>query len=295
MGQPQWRPTTTDRNRWGLARPTWEMEFLTARIRAPETGGRMKYMQPVKADPRGPASFSADSPLDPGARPRPMPDQSMEPVVMIEEYSGVDRVRATGRTDLWLGLAIALGIAVIGLGVAGRIGAPSRTGNASIESAAPPSIGLVAAPMAPAIVATPLPSPAAKEPSEGDVALVFEVSSTTQAGSTSVRLQRSTASEGSGRNATLMVDGLAPSDVSSVTIDIRTLSGSLLASAVVPTMGDDRPGTDGQPRVGYRSLAWQLVVPGPIPADGWWVEMTWRDGSNGSLGSVTHRIPTISL
>ena len=88
-----------------------------------------------------------------------------------------------------------------------------------------------------------------------------------------------------------MVDGHAPFDVATVTIDVRTTSGSLLASAVVPTMGDDRPGTDGLPRVGYRTLAWHIDVPGPIPADGWWVEMTWRDDSEASLGSVTQRIP----
>jgi hypothetical protein len=217
----------------------------------------------------------------------------MEPASMIEEFARVDLVPHPGRTDRWLGLAITLGIAVIGFGFAGRIWTPPPAGAASVESSTPPSIGQVAAPIPAPVVALPVLNSAEKKPSGGEVASVLEVSSTTVAGSTSVSLRRSASSGLSGADTRLLVDGYAPTNVEAVTIEIRTPSGSLLASAVVPSVGDERAGSDGRPRVGIGSLRWQLVVPGPIPPDGWQVEITWRDGSNGSLGSVVQRIPAI--
>jgi hypothetical protein len=119
----------------------------------------------------------------------------MEPAAMIEEFARVDLVPLTGRTDRWLGLAIALGIAVIGFGFAGRIWTPPPAGAASVESSTPPSIGQVAARIPAPVVALPVLNPAEKEPSEGEVASVLEVSSTTVAGSTSISLRRSAPSE----------------------------------------------------------------------------------------------------
>ena len=249
----------------------------------------MRYLPSQNADPGGATTLTADPPLDPGER-LTMPDGSSAPVVMIEEYSGIAPVRVSGRADRRLALAIAVGVAVIGLGITGRIGTSPSRADASIGSAAAPSIGHVSTPMPAAIVAAATPSPTAAAPSADTFVAVFEVSSITRAGSTAVRLQRSIVSAGS-EDVTVMVDGHAPFNVATVTIDVRTTSGSLLASTVVPTMGDERPGIDGLPRVGYRTIAWHIDVPGPIPADGWLVEMAWRDGSAASLGSVTQRIP----
>lgn len=214
---------------------------------------------------------------------------------MIEEYAGVDLVPLTGRTHRWLWLAITLGIAIVGFGFAGHIWTPPPIVVASIEASAPPSIGQVPGPNAAPVVALSVLNPAEKRPSEGEVVSVLEVSSITVGGSTSVRLRRSAASGQSGGAVRLLVDGYAPSNVEAVTIDIRTPSGSLLASTVVPLVGDERPGSGGRPRVEIGSLRWQLVVPGPIPPDGWQVKITWRDGSNGSLGSVVQRIPAVNL
>jgi hypothetical protein len=194
---------------------------------------------------------------------------------MIEEYAGLDLVPVTGRTGRWLWLGITVGIAIVGFGFAGHIW--TRGPNA-----------------APVVALTVL-NPAEREPSGGEVVSVLEVSSATMAGSTFVRLLRSAASGQSRGDVRLLVDGYAPSNVEAVTIDIRTPSGSLLASTVVPSVGDERPGSGGTPRVGNGSLRWQLVVPGPIPPDGWQVEITWRDGSNGSLGSVLQWIPAVNL
>jgi hypothetical protein len=214
---------------------------------------------------------------------------------MTEEYAGVDLAPVTRRIDRWLWLAITLGIAIVGFGFAGHIWTPLPVGVASVESSALPSIGQVPGPNAAPVVALTDPNPAEQKPSNGEGMSVLEVSSTTVAGSTSVRLRRSAASGRSGGDVRLLVDGYAPSNVESVTIDIRTPSGSLLASAVVPSVGDERPGSGGRPRVGIGSLRWQLDVPGPISPDGWQVKITWRDGSNGSLGSVVQLIPAVNL
>lgn len=214
---------------------------------------------------------------------------------MIEDYAGVDLVPLTRRTDQWLWLAITLGIAIVGFGFAGHIWVPPPIGVRSVESSAPPSFGQVPGPNAAPGVVLAVLDPAQEKPSEGEVVSVLEVSSTTVAGPTSVRLRRSAAPGPSGGEVRLLVDGYAPSNVQAVTIDIRTASGSLLASTVVPSVGDERPGSGGGPRVGIGSLGGQLVVPGPIPPDGWQVKITWRDGSNGSLGSVVQRIPALNL
>lgn len=225
----------------------------------------------------------------------PRRDRAMEPTPMIEEDAGVDLVPVTGRTNPWLRLAITMGVAIVGFGFAGHICTPPPIGVASVESSAPPSIGQVPGPNAAPVVALTALHPAEKMPSEGEVVSVLEVSSSTVAGSTSVRLRRSAASGQSGGAVRLLVDGYAPSNIEAVTIDIRTPSGALLASTVVPSVGDERPGSGGRPRVGIGSLRWQLVVPGPIPPEGWQVKITWRDGSNGSLGSVVQRIPPVNL
>jgi hypothetical protein len=245
--------------------------------------------------PRSTEVAVAESPLDSSARRRPLLDRAMEPAPMIEEYAEVELVPLTGQTSRWLWLAITLGIAVVGLGFTGHIWSPPPIGVASVESATPPSIGQVPGPNAAPVVALTVLNPAEKMPSEGEAVSVLEVSSATVAGSTSVSLRRSAASGQSGGDARLLVDGYAPSNVEAVKIDIRTTSGSLLASAVVPAGGDERAGSGGRPRVGIGSLRSQLVVPGPIPPDGWEVRITWRDRSNGLLGSVVQRIPAVTL
>jgi hypothetical protein len=232
--------------------------------------------------PRSTEVAVAESPLDSSARRRPLLDRAMEPAPMIEEYAEVELVPLTGQTSRWLWLAITLGIAVVGLGFTGHLWSP-------------PPIGQVPGPNAAPVVALTVLNPAEKMPSEGEAVSVLEVSSATVAGSTSVSLRRSAASGQSGGDARLLVDGYAPSNVEAVKIDIRTTSGSLLASAVVPSGGDERAGSGGRPRVGIGSLRSQLVVPGPIPPDGWEVRITWRDRSNGMLGSVVQRIPAVTL
>jgi hypothetical protein len=233
-------------------------------------------------------------PHDSAAR-RPLPERATEPALVVEEYSGVDLVPLSGRTNRSLWLAITFGIAIVGFGFAGHIWAPPPVVAESVDSSALPPTGQGLGPNpSPAVALTGL-NPAEISPSDGGVVSVLDVSSTTVAGSTTVTLRRSAGSSRSEGDVRLLVDGSAPSDVDSVTIEIRAASGSLLASTFVPSVRDERLGLGGRPRVGIGSLRGQLVVPGPIPPDGWQVTISWRDGSNGSLGSVVQRIPTVNV
>ena len=90
------------------------------------------------------------------------------------------------------------------------------------------------------------------------------------------------------------VDGYAPATIGTLTIEIRTRSGRLLGSADAPNAVDDeRPGSDGGMRLELGSFHQQIVMPGPIPTSGWQVEITWRDGSDGSSGSAFQLVPAI--
>jgi hypothetical protein len=253
--------------------------------RDPDIGFRPSRAQEIAS--------STTSPLVSSDLRRPVRDQAVEPAQMIEEYAGIDVVPVTGRTEQWLWLAITLGIAIVGFGFAGHIWRPP--GVASVESSAPTSIGQVPGPSPTPVVALTVLTPSENTPFGGETVSVFEASSATVAGSTSVRLRRFAASGQFGNAVGLLVDGFAPSNVEAMTVDIRTNSGSLLASTVVPSVGEERPGSGGGPRVGIGSLGSQLVVPGPIPPDGWQVRITWRDRSNGLLGSVVQRIPAVTL
>ncbi len=102
-----------------------------------------------------------------------------------------------------------------------------------------------------------------------------------------VSFWRSVATERSGGDVGLVVDGDAPSTVDLVTIDIRTRSGRLLASAVAPNGTDDeRPASDGGRRRELGRFEQLIVVPGPIPTGGWQVEITWAPASDGSNGAA---------
>ncbi len=207
----------------------------------------------------------------------------------------MDMVPLSGRTNRSLWLAIMFGIATAGFGFAGDIWTPRPVGVASVHPSAPPSTKQVPGhELAPA-AALPVLDAVEIKPSEGEVVSVLEVSSTTVAGATTVRLRRSAASARSDGDLRLLVDGSVPSTVGAVTIDIRAPSGSLLASTVVPSVDDERPGLGGTSRVGNGSLRGQLVVPGLVPPGGWQVKITWRDGSDGTLLSVVQRIPAVNL
>jgi hypothetical protein len=213
-----------------------------------------------------------------------------EPTVFVEEYATDGLVRASGRSDLWLGLAIVL-IALVGLGVAGHITGPPDGDATPVGIVAPPSPSAGSALTRPGIV-VPSATPATSSPAREELASVLEVSSATADASTAIRLQRAQASERTSGDVTLVIDGHAPSDTASVTIDVRSVAGQLLASAQIPTVGDERPGENGEPRIGLRTLVWRLVVPGPSPAEGWQVEVTWRDRTGDSMGSVSEWIAT---
>ncbi len=190
---------------------------------------------------------------------------------VIEELTGVDPVPVKRRADRWLGLATALGIAVIGFGVAGRLGTAPPGGigpGAAVASPGSGSIGSLAAP-------TSRPRVTPTSPSQ--VAPVPEMARPAISGSISVRLQPAASSGPTRGEAGFLVDGHAPSSVESVTVDIRTSSGVLLASAVVQNaLDDERPGTNGGRREGVGRIHRLMFVPGPIPAGGWQVDITWR-------------------
>ena len=180
---------------------------------------------------------------------------------MIEEYEGAGVVRSDRRADRWLGLAIVLGVIVVGLGLAGRMWASPADSIAMGASWARPSAHPVAAPNQ-AQVAAPLGGqPPTAGVSGTEVASVLVVSSTTMSGSTEIRLRHTAGSEELGSDIGLEVDGHATSDIAYVTLSIRAASGALLASTVVPTLGDERPASNGLPRIGVRTLSKHLGFP----------------------------------
>jgi hypothetical protein len=192
-------------------------------------------------------------------------DIAEEPSSQIVELIRTDLAPTTGYTDRWLGLAIALVTAVICFGFIGHSLAPAPVSSATT---APTAVSA----SEPASVPTSRPlrhdAPAASP----------RLASFTLLGLATAE------SEGM---VAMTVDGDAPSTLDPVTISVRTPSGRLLASAVaVLALDDERPGSSGGARTGRSSLHRRVVVEGPIPPEGWQLEITWRDESNGSSGSV---------
>jgi hypothetical protein len=201
-----------------------------------------------------------------------------EPGSTLEELTRTDLVRATGYTDRWLGLAIALITAVICFGFIGRTWGPARA------AAAPPPASTLPSTSSSVLPDLPIASPkvgatAPPGPSFAGPAL-------------SIRRWVTTA-EPEGLVA-MTIDGDAPSSLDAVLITVRARSGRLIASAVVPlAVDDERPARNGGARTGSGSLHKRIVVAGPIPADGWQLEISWRDELTGSSGLFSQLVAAI--
>lgn len=207
-------------------------------------------------------------------------DTAEEPSSRIVELIRTDLAPTTSYTDRWLGLAIALVTAVICFGFIGHTLAP-----------APASSGTTArtAPTAPTEASASASEPASAPSSR---ALRHDAPAASPRVAAFAFLGLATAqSEGT---VALTVDGDAPSAVDPVTISVRTSSGRLLASTVATlAIDDERPGSSGGARTGRGSLHRRVVVEGSIPPEGWQLEITWRDESNGSSGSVRQLVTAI--
>ena len=191
----------------------------------------------------------------------------------IVELIRTDLAPATGYSDRWLGLAIALITAVICFGFIGHTLAAAPVSSATTEPAV--TTAPTAASASEPASAPPSPSPSLRHdaPAASPRVAAFSLHglATTESRST----------------VALTVDGDAPSTLDPVTISVRTSSGRLLASVVAAlAIDDERPGSSGGPRTGRGSLLRRVVVEGPIPPEGWQLEITWRDETNGSSGSV---------
>jgi hypothetical protein len=205
------------------------------------------------------------------------PDIATEPVATIEELTGTDLVRATGYTDRWLGLAIAVVTAVTCFGFIGNALEPIRAG-----SDLPVSSSAASVPSSVAATAQP-----AAYPVQTSIML-------NTAGGMSFSVRRPVAIEAPRGDIVLTVDGDAPSSLNTVAIAVRARSGRVLASSVASVaMGDERPGSRGAARTGSGTLCARIVVAGPIPSAGWLVEISWRDESTNSSGSVSQVIAAI--
>ena len=193
----------------------------------------------------------------------------------IVELGRTDLAPATGYTDRWLGFAIALVTAIICFGFVGHTLAPT----AVLVSAAP------TAPTAPGAPATTTSASASGPASVPSPSRRHDAPAASPRVAAFTLLGIATA-ESEGMVA-LTVDADAPSTVNPVTISVRTPSGRVLASAVAAlAVDDERPGSSGGARTGRGTLHRRVVVAGPIPPEGWLVEITWRDETNGSSGSV---------
>jgi hypothetical protein len=200
-----------------------------------------------------------------------------EPGSTLEELTRTDLVRATGDTDRWLGLAIALITAVICFGFIGRTWGPALTAAAAPPASAVPSTSS----SVPSDLPAASPRVRATAPADPSVGPAL-----------SIRRWVATA-EPEGLVA-LTIDGDAPSSLDAVLITVRAHSGRLIASAVVPlAVDDERPGPNGGTRTGTGSLHRRIVVAGPIPAAGWLLEISWRDQSSGSSGLFSQLVAAI--
>jgi hypothetical protein len=204
------------------------------------------------------------------------PGRSDDPGSALEELTRTDLVRATGYTDRWLGLAIALITAVICFGFIGRTWGP-----ALIAAAAPPASAV------PSTSSVPPDLPAASP----------KVGATASPGPSvgpALNIRRSVATAEPEGLVALTIDGDAPSSLDAVLITVRAHSGRLIASAFVPlAVDDERPGPNGATRTGSGSLHGRIVVAGPIPAAGWQLEISWRDQSSGSSGLFSQLVAAI--
>jgi hypothetical protein len=198
-----------------------------------------------------------------------------EPSSTIEELTRTDLVPASGYTDRWLGLAIALITAVMCFGFIGRTWGPAPT------ASAPTALSASTEPLA---ASSPrLTIPVATSPASTFVVL-----------SPAASIWRSVATEASGGKVALTVDGVAPSSIGQVAVSVRMQTGRFLARAHAPVAVDDeRPGSNGGARTGTGSFHVRIVVAGPIPRGGWQLEVSWRDESNGSSGSASQLVTTI--
>jgi hypothetical protein len=204
--------------------------------------------------------------IDPEPARAIQPDPRMEPTPTMEELGGADPVRATSHADRWLGLAIAVGTAVICFGFTGRTCGPLPINAAAIESpASEPSPNLVHATAAPGLALDSTELHGNQTLANG-VVLTYIASRQTDGG------------------LALSIDGHA-SSTHALRIEVQTPSGRRLASMEVPiTADDERPGSGGRGRVGAGSFHQQIVVPGPIPPAGSQVAIVIGDGGLSTSG-----------
>jgi hypothetical protein len=196
-----------------------------------------------------------------------------EPSWTIEELSDVRPTVVTRRPDRWLGLLVAAGVAVVSFGFVGQ----------AWEPVAPHSGSSVVG-----VESTSLPQePPGRPPLDGD---------SVPGGSARGPIANGDLTEGvpvaswSADPTSIVVTGSAPATIDVVTIEVRTHTGRLLASAVVPIAPDDeRPGSNCPHRLGLGRFQWRVAVPGPARRGGLRLDVTWRDTPAGTVGVTVHR------
>jgi hypothetical protein len=92
----------------------------------------------------------------------------------------------------------------------------------------------------------------------------------------------------------LIVDGSARSSIGEVSIDVETSAGQRFAHATVANAQDDyRPGSVGGALVGRGSFRARIVLPEPVPPEGWVVRISWVDKADGAHGSINHVVSAV--
>jgi hypothetical protein len=90
-----------------------------------------------------------------------------------------------------------------------------------------------------------------------------------------------------GTGSVLVVDGSARSSITIVSVVVRTRHGRVVARGTASNGREDyRPGSVGGALIGRGSFHATIAVPGPVPADGWLVEVSWSEPDFDVGGSV---------
>jgi hypothetical protein len=201
----------------------------------------------------------------------------------IVELPSVGLLRAGRTTDRWLGIVIAVCAAVVCLGFVGHAATPPSVSGTPVASLAALPIREIAS-EAPQVLATA--SPASSATGIGSAHLLGEIEPVSI-------WHVAPIATGSGPVA-LTVDGYAPSTIDALTVVVRSRSGALLRSAVAPVAVDDeRPGSDGQRRLGLGTFHLRIVLARSILVDGCLVETSWHDLTTDSQGSTIQVIQGI--